>query len=107
MGLKIIFQLMNNAVYGNTLKNVRNGQLIELASDKIWTNRLDASGYPKTLMVAVEKISNRTEMNRHFTKKIFANKPIYIEMSVLDLSKTLIYDFHRNVMKKYENIDSL
>jgi len=30
---------------------------------------------------------------RKKTKPVF-NKPVYLEMSILDISKTLMYDFH-------------
>jgi len=36
----------------------------------------------------------------HMTKtKIYYNQPVYLGMCILDLSKTLMYDFHYNYMK--------
>ena len=37
-------------------------------------------------------------------KKLLFNKPVYCGMSILEISKTLMYDFHQKYMKpKYEN----
>ena len=46
--------------------------------------------------------------------KLVCNKPIYLGMSILDISKTLMYDYHYNYVKRifdckllFTNTDSL
>lgn len=46
---------------------------------------------------------NLVAVHTNKTKIVF-DKPIYASMSILDLSKSLIYEFHYHIMKtKYED----
>ena len=67
------FKLMNNSVFGKTMENVRKHKDIKLVTtDKRLFRRL---------------ISNRSEEN-----KSKMNMPVYLGMSILDISKTLMYE---------------
>ena len=95
---------MNNSVVGKTMENIRNRVDIKLLNNKKkaieLTRKLNYNSWTwfSENLVAVH-------MNRI---KLYFNKPIYISMSILDISKTLIYDFHYNYMiPKYKNNQQL
>ena len=84
---------MNNAVYGKTMENLRKRVNIKLvtkcegrygAEALIFKPNVHSRSIFSENLVAVEL--RKTE--------ILFNKPIYVGLSVLDISKTLIYDFH-------------
>ena len=84
---KDFFKLMNNSVFGKTMKNIRNHKDIKLVtSDKIYLkyvmkpNFKDDFPFSKHLF-ALEMVKTETKMN----------KPVYLGQAILDLRKTLIY----------------
>ena len=81
---KDFFKLMNNSVFGKTMENLRKRVYVSmLVSSKIFNENL----------MAVHKIKETLTLNR----------PAYVGMCILDLSKTLMYDFHYNYIKKKYN----
>ena len=97
---KDFFKLMNNSVFGKTMENIRKRvdvrlvtckeKLLKLASKPTYVS----SKIFNENLVAVHKIKETLTMNR----------PAYVGMCILDLSKTLMYDFHYNYIKhKYDN----
>lgn len=86
---------MNNAVYGKTMENVRNHMDFELVSTQ---QRL-----PKC--VNHPNYKNRHIINENLvgvekTKSVLKlDKPIYLGMSILDLSKQWMYSFYYDVLK--------
>jgi len=82
-------------VFGKTMENIRNRQDIKLVSTAEQAAKL----------IAQPNFHRRTIFSEHLvaihmrkTELIF-NKPVYLGMSILDLSKTLMYDFHYNYVK--------
>ena len=89
------FKLMNNSVFGKTMENIRNSADIRLINDRRKAEKLTAKPNFKHLTIFDE---NLVAVHIKRTKLKF-NKPIYCGMSILDLSKTLMYDFHYNYIK--------
>ena len=91
---------MNNSVYGKTCDNLRKRVDVRLVTDQ---NKLSKLASKPTYvnskiftedLVAVHKIKETLKLDR----------PAYVGMCILDLSKTLMYDFHYNYIKKrYHN----
>ena len=95
---KDFFKLMNNSVFGKTMENVRLRCSIEIAngSDEKRIECLIAT--PNYKSGYIFENSNLASMRMGKTK-VMMNKPIYLGASILDLSKTLMYDFHYDYVK--------
>ena len=91
---KDFYKLMNNAVFGKTMENIRNRKDVKLVN-------------------TVEKLRKLIAMPNYVNRKIFSenlvhmkktnltmNKPVYLGMCILDLSKTVMYEFHYKYIKE-------
>ena len=97
---KDFFKLMNNSVFGKTMENLRKRVDVRLATNE---KKLDKLTSKPTYVSS--KIFNENLMAVHKVKETLTlNRPAYVGMCILDLSKTLTYDFHYNyIKKKYNN----
>jgi len=99
---KDFFKLMNNSVFGKTMENLRNRVNIELVTNENRLNKLSA----KPTYVN-SKIFNQDLVAIHSKKeKLLLDKPSYVGMCILDLSKVHMYNFHYNYIKKSTLIHS-
>ena len=86
---KNFFKLMNNSVFGKTMENVRNHRDIKLVtSDKRRKRLVSEPNYHShnkfsNCLMAIEMKKTRVKMA----------KPLYLGMSILDISKILMYEF--------------
>ena len=86
---------MNNSVFGNTMENIRNHKDMKLVTseqkfEKYVMKPNFENGGPFSKYLFAAEMGN-TEIKR--------NKPVYLEQAILDLSKTLMYEFHYDCMR--------
>ena len=86
---KIFFKLMNNGVFGKTMENVRKHRNIELLTAEKRRNYLVSEPNYHTTKFFTENILG-IEMRKI---QILMNQPVYLGLSILDLSKTVMYKF--------------
>ena len=97
---KEFFKLMNNSVFGKTMENLRKRVDVRLITNE--KKLLKMASKPTYIS---NKIFNDNLVAVHKIKETLTlNRPAYVGMCILDLSKTLMYDFHYNyIKKKYGN----
>ena len=97
---KDFFKLMNNAVFGKTMENARKHRDIKLvATDKKKSKLVSEPNY-HTINLISENLSI-IEMRK---TKVKMNKPIYLGLSILEISKILMYEFWYDYVKpKYDD----
>ena len=94
------FKLMNNAVFGKTMENVRKHRDIKLVKTDHRTNKLVSKPNYHTMKLIEENLSI-IEMKKF---KVKMNKPIYLGLGILEISKIIMYEFWYDYVKnKYGN----
>ena len=97
---KDLFKLMNNSVFGKTMENIRKHRDIKLVTTGKKRSKLVSEPNYHTINLISEDLSI-IEMKK---TKVKMNKPIYLGLSIFEISKTLMYEFWYDYMKpKYGN----
>ena len=92
---KDFFKLMNNAVFGKTMENVRKHRDIKLVTtDKRRNQLVTEPNYHATKCFSENLLA--IEMKK---TKVKMYKPIYFGLSILENSKILMYEFWYDYMK--------
>ena len=86
---KDFFKLMNNAVFRKTTKNVRKHRDIKLVKTERERNNLLSEPNFHSTKFFTEKLL-AIEMRK---TQILMDKLVYLGLSILDLSKTVMYEF--------------
>ena len=96
---KDFFKLMNNSIFGKTMENVKNHRDIKLATINEKRNKLvSETNYHTTKHFSEDLMA--IEMRKI---KVVMNKPVYLSQAILDISKTLMYEFWYDYIKpKYQ-----
>ena len=92
---KDFFKLMNNAVFGKTMENVKNRIQLHLTTDE--TN---AVKWFSKINFKTSKNFDNLHLIEMYKQEIVYDKPIYVGTSILDLSKLHMMNFHYNVINK-------
>ena len=93
---KDFFKLMNNAVFGKTMEHVRKHRDIKLVTpDKRRNQLVSEPNYYATNLFSENLLA--IEMRK---TKVKMNKPVYLGMSILDISKTLMYEFSMTILNQ-------
>ena len=96
---KDLFKLMNNSVFGKTMENIRKHRDIKLVTTDKKRSKLVSEPNYHTINLISEDLSI-IEMKK---TKVKMNKPIYLGLSILEISKTLMYEFWYDYMKPKYN----
>ena len=90
-----MYKLMNNAMYGKTMKNLKKID-VKLVGKK-WTS--------KPSYISHKVFDNNLVVMRKSKVTLKLNIPAYFGMCLLDLSIVLMYEFHHDYNKnKYDKI---
>ena len=96
---KDFFKLMNNSVFGKTMENVSNHRDIKLVTtDKRRSILASEPNYHSS-----KRISKDLMIMEMKKVEVKMNKPIYLGQAILDISKTLMYEFWYDYIKPKYN----
>ena len=93
---KDFFKLMNNSVFGKTIENIRKRQNVKIVDNRKLALKLSSR----------PNFDRCTIFDKHLialhmrNTKVYFNKPVYVGQAILDLSKTLKFNFHYEYIKK-------
>ena len=97
---KNFFKLMNNFVFEKTMENVRNHRDIKLVTSEKRRKRLVS----EPNYHSCKKFSDHLMVIEIKKTRVKMNKPLYLGMSILDISKTLMYKLCYDYLKpKYRD----
>ena len=93
---KDFFKLMSNSVFGKTMENIEKRVDVRLVTKREEAMKLSSKPnydrhtiFDENLIAVLMKIT-----------KLYYDKPVYLGMCILDLSKTLMFEFHYDYIRR-------
>ena len=85
---------MNNSVFGKTMENIRKHRNIKLVNNKEeYLKNVMKPNFKSGTLLGPDLMG--CEMGK---VRVVMNKPVYLSQAILDLSKTIMYEFHYDYM---------
>ena len=92
---KDFFKLMNNAVFGKMMENIRKHRNIRLVMNKeSYLHKVMHPNFKSGILFGENLMG--CEMGKI---KVVMDTPVYLGQAILDLSKTIMYEFHYDYIK--------
>lgn len=96
---KNLYKLMNNAVFGKCLENIRNRREIKLVT--YWKGRYGLESYVSKPNFKRNVIFNENLVACELGKaNVYMTKPMIVGTSILEISKCKMYEFHYDFIQK-------
>ena len=100
---KDFYILMNNSVFRKMMENIRKHRDIKLVNNKEdYLKQVMKPNFKGGVLIGADLMS--CEMGKI---KVKMNKPVYLGQAILDLSKTIMYEFNYDYMKRKYNESDL
>ena len=91
---KDFYKLMNNSVFGKTMENIRKHRNIKLVNnEEEYLKNVMKPNFKSGTLLGPDLMG--CEMGK---VRVVMNKPVYLGQAILDLSKTIMYEFHYDHM---------
>ena len=100
---KDFYKLMNNSIFGKTMENIRKHRNIKLVNNEVdYLQTITKPNFKSGMLFGPDLMA--CEMGK--TKTVM-NKQVYLGQAIRDLSKTVMYEFHYDYMKRKYADDKL
>ena len=97
---KDFYKLMNNSVFGKAMENIRKHRNIKLVNnEEEYLKNVMKPNFKSGTLLGSDLMG--CEMGK---VRVVMKKPVYLGQAILDLSKTIMYEFHYDYMiPKYDD----